>query len=181
MHLHHRCGLRPAFRAALEVVLAGGLLTEDRLHRTQKRSLRHCPRCRGQLDTPAHRFWRCTKWSVLRSRWIDSQWNIPAMTRAAGLVPRTALLNQTIFEQIQTHMAYAVMESAEHHRQDTDIVQEPDYEAITSTALPNSMQGRDQDGMDGRAHSAAPPPLHCATLCGARRFSFLSRARTCRR
>ena len=109
LKLYRKCG-SGRFRAALEVVLSGGMHTRERMMRNKGAPHINCPRC-GVPDTEVHRYWSCPVWNASRTPlfWVDD--TIPVVTRCTGWFMVGRSHSELQITQLQRHMARVVLDS----------------------------------------------------------------------
>ena len=110
---HHGFVGIPSHRTALELVLTGGMLTNDRVHRrAARKSDQNCPWGCRRKDTQIHRFWSCRRFSELRQVWNVSDQGLEQITKCCGIFPQSDDLCQSRVLRIQGYMSAVMREAA---------------------------------------------------------------------
>ena len=65
--------LTPMEQALLRAILAGGVWTQDPLHRARLTNTATCPHCQtGEVEDHEHMWWRCPAWQEIRQRFAKA-------------------------------------------------------------------------------------------------------------
>ena len=115
-------------RAALEIGLTGGLLTNSRTKRAQGPPHTHCPWGCPHEDSEVHRYWHCPRWSWSRNtlEWVNE--DTPELLRMVGWVPIDSPLGLTAIASIQRHMMRVILGSTADFHQNRRRDFEPDVD-----------------------------------------------------
>ena len=117
-------------KAALEVALMGGLLTNGRTQRHKGPPHNQCPWGCPTEDTEEHRYWYCPQWQWSRNMldWVTA--DVPAITRLVGWIPTGYPIGPAGIAATQRHMMRVVLGSTTdfQNRRRRDF--EPDYDDL---------------------------------------------------
>ena len=117
-------------RAALEIALMGGLLTNGRTQRTRGAPYNQCPWGCHAEDTEEHRYWHCPQWQASRAQldWVND--DVPILIRLVGWIPITYPIGPADTAAVQRHMMRVVLGSTVEFQQQRRRDYEPDYDDL---------------------------------------------------
>ena len=96
-------------KAALEVLLSGGLLTRGRSEGRKGPPHNHCQWGCQVEDTEQHRYWHCPTWSASRGDLCDLVGDLPSITRCTGWFITNSGFTPAFAVRVQRHMATVVL------------------------------------------------------------------------
>eukprot|EP00971_Amphidinium_carterae_P234419 4651491-Amphidinium_carterae.1 len=86
VHLRQLSATEPKLCTVMEIMLAGGVFTADRMARWGQVATNACPWCQ-MPDTEWHRWWACPQHDMLRTACGVPLEIIPEVTQLTGVVP----------------------------------------------------------------------------------------------
>ena len=157
-------------RAYLELALAGGMLTNERMHRHRGVPWTSCPYGCDTPDTEIHRFWGCPRWAASREGlgWAEA---LPPLTKCTGWFLKGHECSSVQIFALQRHLGRVIADAtAQYHSRN----RQPFGDYGSLEVQPDTCDGND-DGQDcggeGDVGGGVPPPGAVASAgghpCGA--------------
>ena len=111
--------LRPGkTKAALELVLSGGMLTGSRTNRTRGHPYDLCPAGCQEVDDDVHRFWRCPRWNRSRAGLeVSEATHHHILSLTSGWFPQGHEHDMSHILRCQRHMIRVVLDSTSDFHQ----------------------------------------------------------------